>query len=65
MEKFAVRAWSALRWVELHMETVTVAASRGGSMMSGTTLLIVSVVVLAAVAFAVARHFRNRNEHSA
>jgi hypothetical protein len=47
------------------METVTVAASRGGSMMSGTTLMIVSVVVLAAVAFAVIKHLRNRSEPSA
>jgi hypothetical protein len=47
------------------METVTVAASRGGSMMSGTTLLIVSVVVLAAVAFAVFKHLRNRDGHGA
>ena len=47
------------------METVTVAASRGSSMMSGMTLLIVSVVVLAAVAFAAFKHFRNRQEPGA
>ena len=47
------------------METVTVAASRGGSMMSGTTLLILSVVLLAAVGFAVLKHLRSRSEPSA
>jgi hypothetical protein len=44
------------------VETVTVAASRGTSMMSGMALLIVSVVVAAAVAFAVFKHFRNRQQ---
>jgi hypothetical protein len=44
------------------VETVTIAASRGSSLWSGTTLLIVSVVVLGVVAFAAFRHFRNRNE---
>jgi hypothetical protein len=47
------------------VETVTVAASRGDSMLSGTTLMIVSVVVFAAVAIAVFKHFRNRNEPGA
>jgi hypothetical protein len=42
------------------METITVAASRGDSMLSGTTLLIVTVVVLAVVGFAVFKHLRNR-----
>jgi len=44
-----------------HVETVTVAASREGSMLSGTTLLIVSVVVCAVIAFAVVKHLRSRN----
>jgi hypothetical protein len=42
------------------METVVVAAERGNTMMSGTTLLIVSVAIAAAVAFALFRHFRSR-----
>ena len=47
------------------METVTVAASRGDSLMSGMTFLIVSVVVVAAVGFAVFKHLRNRQEPGA
>jgi hypothetical protein len=43
------------------VETVTIAASRGGSLWSEATLLIVSVVVLGVVAFAAFRHFRNRS----
>ena len=49
------------------METVIVAASRDGFALSGTTLMIVSVVV-AVLAIAVItglKHFRNRHEHSA
>lgn len=46
------------------METVTVAAVRSSSFaLSGTTLMIVSVVVVAVVAFAVVtglKYFRNR-----
>jgi hypothetical protein len=45
------------------METVVVAAQRGNGLMSGTTLLIVSVVIATAVAFVLFRHLRNR--HSA
>jgi hypothetical protein len=45
------------------VETVTVAAARSSSFaLSGTTLMIVSVVVVAVVAFAVAtglKYFRN------
>jgi hypothetical protein len=44
------------------METVVVTAHRGTLMTSGTTLLIVSVVVAAAVAFILFRHFRNRHQ---
>jgi hypothetical protein len=43
------------------VETVTVAASRSEFALSGTTLMIVSVVVFAVVAFAVVtglKHFR-------
>jgi hypothetical protein len=47
------------------VETVTVAASRGSSMMSGMTLMIVSVVVFAAVAFAVVKHLRHRQQPGA
>lgn len=51
------------------METVTVAATRSsGELLSGTTLTIVSVVVLALVAFAVVSGFRfsrNRTERGA
>ena len=47
------------------METVTVAASRGTSLMSGTTLLIVSVVIAAAVALALLKHFRHRQQPGA
>jgi hypothetical protein len=42
------------------METITVAAHRGASLMSGTTLLIVSVVVAAAVALVLFKHIRGR-----
>jgi hypothetical protein len=55
--------------VEDHVETVTVAAYRSSSFaLSGTTLMIVSVVVVALVAFAVAtglKHFRNRTARGA
>ncbi len=47
------------------METVTVAAHRGTSLMSGTTLLIVSVVVAAAVALVLFKHLRNRQQPQA
>lgn len=47
------------------METVTVAAYRSTSMMYGTTLLIVSVVIAAAVAFVLFKHFRSRQEPEA
>ena len=43
------------------VETVTIAADRGGSILSGTTLTIVSVLVIAIVAFAALKHFRNRD----
>ena len=46
------------------MDTVVVAAHRGTSM-SGTTLWIVSVVVAAAVAFALIRHYRHRHQPEA
>ena len=47
------------------METVTVAASRGSVALSGTSLMIVSIVVFAVVAVAVItglKHLRNRQE---
>ena len=47
------------------METVTVAASRGSLLMSGTTLLILSVVVAAAVALVWFRHIRGRHQPEA
>jgi len=50
------------------VETVTVAASRGSDALSGMTLTIVSVLVLAVVAYAVVtrfKHFRSRNERGA
>jgi hypothetical protein len=50
---------------ESHMETIVVAAHRGSTMTSGATLLIVSVVVAAAVAFAVVRHLRSRQQPEA
>ena len=40
------------------METVIVAANRGTTLTSGTTLLIVSVVIATAVAWVLFRHFR-------
>jgi hypothetical protein len=49
------------------VETVTVAASREGFALSGTSLMILSVVV-ALVAIALIsglKHFRNRNGHGA
>lgn len=47
------------------METVTVAAARstGSFSLSGTTLMIVSVVVVAVVAFAVATGLRYLKSH--
>ncbi|MEP7247327.1 MAG: hypothetical protein ABI885_27095 [Gammaproteobacteria bacterium] len=48
------------------METVTVAASRGGFALSGAVLTIVSVIVFAAIAVAVVtslKHLRNRHPH--
>jgi hypothetical protein len=52
-----------------HVETVTVAAARSSSFaFSGTTLMVVSVVIVAAVAFAVVsglKYFRNRTERGA
>ena len=47
------------------METLVVAADRGTTFSSGTTLLIVSVVIASAVAFVVFRHFRNRHQAGA
>jgi hypothetical protein len=47
------------------METVVVAANRGPTLMSGSTLLIVSVVLAAAVAFVLFKHFRNRQQPGA
>jgi len=44
------------------METIVVAADRGTTLTSVATLLIVSVVVVSAVAFVVFRHFRNRHQ---
>ena len=44
------------------METVVVAAHRGNVLMSGATLLVVSVVVAAAVAFVLVRHLRGRHQ---
>jgi hypothetical protein len=44
------------------METVVVAAHRGNVLVSGTMLLLVSVVVAAAVAFVLVRHLRSRHE---
>ena len=44
------------------METVTVAASRGDSLLSGTTMLVVSIVVCAVIAFAVVKHLRHREK---
>ncbi|HEV7714045.1 MAG TPA: hypothetical protein VGO53_00510 [Steroidobacteraceae bacterium] len=45
------------------METVTVAASRGSVALSGMSLMVWTVVILAVVAFAVAtglKHFRDK-----
>ena len=47
------------------METVVVAAHRGNMLMSGATLLIVSVMLAAAVAFVLFRHLRSRQQPGA
>jgi len=50
------------------VETVTVAATRGSFELSGMPVLVVSVVVCAAIAFAVVtglKAFRSRNERGA
>ena len=47
------------------METVVVAAHRGSTLLSGTMLLIVSVVIAATVAFVLVRHLRNRQHRGA
>jgi hypothetical protein len=47
------------------METVVIAADRGSTLTSGTTLLIVSVVLATAVAFVLVRHLRNRHQAGA
>jgi hypothetical protein len=53
----------------IQVETVTVAAARSSSFdLSGMTLMIVSVVAVAIVAFAVVtglKYFRNRTERGA
>jgi len=52
--------------VEVHVETVVVAAARSSSFgLSGTTLMIVSVVAVALVTFAVItglKYFRNHRQ---
>jgi hypothetical protein len=49
------------------VETVVIAASRDSFALSGTTLMVLSVVaaVLVIAVFTALKHFRNRNVHRA